>query len=99
MKKKLKETKFAKIAGSILKGAIKDTTIPFAGAILGAATGAKEGFKKIAQESKEDETGGEGKVNYVRLASTIGVVILVLLFAFGKIDAETFSTILEHLNQ
>lgn len=94
MKKPFKETKFAKIVAGILKGALKDTTIPIVGTVVGAVTGAKESIKQIANESKGDELGGDG-VNYVRLVSSLTVLLLVVSVLAGWLDFETFEKIFE----
>lgn len=98
MKKKFKDTKFAKILGSILKGAIKDTSMPIVGTVLGAAAGAKEAISQIANEGKNDETGGKGNANYVRLISSIITLLLVVSLIAGWIDEKTFERVLGLVN-
>ena len=95
MKKKFKDTKFAKIAGSILKGAIADSSLPFVGIATGAVTGLKEGLKEVKRKNLQDVVGGEGKPNYLRWASFAVFLGLILLFVFGVIDKQTFSYIWE----
>lgn len=95
MKKKFKDTKFAKIAGSILKGALLDTTLPLAGVVKGAANGLKEGIVKVKQDNLLDQTGGQGKPNYLRWASLAIFVILMALFILGVIDESTFDKLLK----
>ena len=96
-KKKFKETKLAKIAGGLLKGAIKDSIMPIAGVAIGAVEGVKQSIKMIKEENLSDEVGGQGKPNYVRLAAMLGMIAFLLLFAFGKIDGETLDKILSYL--
>lgn len=95
MKKKFKDTKFAKIAGSILKGAFVDTLIPFGGVASGALIGLNEGIKKVKESNLKDTLGGSGKVNYVRLFSLLVFVTLIALFIFGVIDKETLEYLVE----
>lgn len=98
MKKKFKDTKVGMILGGILKGALGDTILPIAGTVVGAVSGAKETIKKIKQNNLEDELGGQGKVNYVRLLSTVAMIGFALMFAFGKINSETFERLIELFN-
>lgn len=102
MKKKFKNTKFAKIAGGILKGALGDTLFPVVGMVAGAAAGAKESIKNIKEQNLQDEIGGQGKPNYVRWISfglSAMVLIFLILSAFGVIDAEQAIKIIDSIEE
>lgn len=88
MKKKFKDTAFAKIAGSILKGAITDTLSPVIGVASGAVIGLKEGINKVKQENLAGELGGQGNPDWVRLGSLVLFVGLIALMITGKITFE-----------
>ncbi len=47
--------------------------------------------------NKEAPEGGEGKFDYVRLATSVIILVLVLGFLFGKVTMEHLTTILEFL--
>ena len=91
MKKKFKDTKLSKIAGSILKGALVDTTMPIVGIATGAVTGLKKGLQESKSSNEQDETGGVGKPNWIRWASFGAAIVLIGLYAFGVIDEETLN--------
>lgn len=42
--------------------------------------------------------GGEGKFDYVRLATSIIILVLVFGFLFGKVTMEQLTALLEFLN-
>ena len=43
------------------------------------------------------EEGGTGKIDYIRLAFALGILISVLAFAFGKIDFEMLEKLIKLL--
>ena len=92
---KIKNGKALKVVNSVLKGALKDPLSIAAGAVVGL----NEGLKQVKRESLSDDTGGEGKQNYIRWASFGLMAALIVLFVMGKIDKETLEYLLELVNQ
>ena len=98
MKKKFKHTKFAKIAGSILKGALADVVRLPIGIGAGAVVGLKEGIEEVKRSNINDENGGVDKIDWIRWAFFGASLTLIALLIFGVIDKETFEYLLEVLN-
>jgi len=99
-KKKFKETKVGKILGGALRvgsralsGAAGGTLKP----ILGAIIGIKEGVMEELDNNIQSENGGQGKIDWVRMVSLISTLGLIVLVLMGKIDLETFESLLNAL--
>lgn len=88
MKKKFKNTAFAKIAGSILKGALGDTIAPVFGMASGVVIGLKEGINKVKEGNLNSQEGGQGKVDWIRLLSLAAIIVLFGLYATGMITED-----------
>lgn len=101
-KKKFKDTKFSKmlkpvlrVGGSILSGATGGAVKP----ILGAVRGLKDGVLEEIDNNKNSEAGGEGKLDWIRIASFVATIGLIALLLTGKIDLETFESLLEAVKE
>ena len=68
---------------------------PIIGAVVGAGEGIVKGVQKEKDANLASEIGGEGKVDYSRLAG-IGVFVgLVALFASGLITMEDLKELIK----
>lgn len=101
-KKKFKETKVGKILGGVLRvggralsGAAGGTLKP----IIGAAIGIKEGMMEELDANIKSDNGGQGKIDWVRMVSLFATLGLIALVVMGKIDMETFESLLDALDE
>lgn len=92
MKKKFGQTKVGTVLKSLGLGAV-DTLLPVRGVVAGAV----EGVKRVVDENKRSETAGIGKIDWIRLASAVGVVILILAVVFGWIDMDMFKELVKEV--
>jgi len=103
MKKEFKNTRFgkllkskgAKIIGDLVIGTVAPTK-PLIGLVVGAVSGATEGFKVIKKSNVNSEGGGHGKVNPAQIAGYI-TAALIVAYVLGLIDEETFNFASEQL--
>ena len=61
---------------------------PVVGAVIGAGEGIVKGVQKEKDANLASEIGGEGKVDYSRLAGVVVFAGLVALFASGLITMD-----------
>jgi hypothetical protein len=74
-----------KLTKRFLKGAIIDVAKIFVAKPIIAA---KEAVKDVIVENVESTDGGEGKIDYTRIAGTIFTFALVMLYVLGYITEE-----------
>jgi len=67
---------------------------PIVGAVIGAGEGIVKGVQKEKDNNLASEIGGQGKVDYSRLA---GVVVFVGLFAAGLITMEDLKELIKEV--
>lgn len=92
MKKKLGQRLGIKILKRVALGAV-DTVAP----IKGVASGVVNGVKQVISENKSSNEGGEGKIDWVRLSTSIGIIALALAVTFGLIDIKLFKELVRAL--
>lgn len=92
MKKKLGQRKGIKILKRLAIGVI-DPILPVKGVLAGGI----EGVKRIVSENKLSEEGGKGKIDYVRLGSTVGTLGLIAAVTFGVIDIKMFKELMKYV--
>lgn len=63
------------------------------------ALGGKDVLLPNFNANRDAPEGGKGKLDYVRLAGTILLIVLIIGFFFGKVTMEQVQTILEFLKQ
>ena len=68
---------------------------PIIGAVVGAGEGVVKGIQKEKDINLASEIGGEGKVDYSRLAGVAVFVGLVALFATGLITMEDLKELIK----
>jgi hypothetical protein len=86
--------KIGKGAKDFMAGAIIAPTKPIIGGVMGVFSG----FKQESDTNLDSEIGGKGHVNWPRLAGLGVSVLLILLFAFGKINMEDLQKLLDYFN-
>ena len=79
---------------SFLKG-IAGGVNPIVGAVVGAGEGIVKGIQKEKDNNLSSEIGGEGKVDYSRLAGVGVFVLLATAFAFGLITMEDLKELIK----
>lgn len=72
---------------SFLKGVVGGIN-PVVGMVVGAGEGIVKGIQKEKDTNLSSEVGGEGKVDYSRLAGVAVFVLLAAGFVFGLITME-----------
>lgn len=82
---------FLKKAANVLKriglGIIETPTKPLLGAL--------EGVKNVVVDNLNSKDNGEGNIDWVRIIGAGVSVVLILLVAFGKINQELFTYLIE----
>ncbi len=98
-RKKTKTGKFlrklSRIGLSVLNGAGGGTIKP----LVGAVKGLREGIKQEIDNNVNSTTGGEGKVDWIRLTSLVATLVLIALVVMGKIDLDTFEQLLDAVKE
>lgn len=68
---------------------------PVIGAAIGAAEGVAKGVQKEKDKNLSSQVGGEGSIDIAHLVGVGVFILLVILFAFGKITMENVQDLLK----
>ena len=79
---------------SFLKGVVGGVN-PIIGAVIGAGEGIVKGVQKEKDNNLSSEVGGEGKIDYSRLAGVGVFVLLATAFAFGLITMDDLKELIK----